>query len=296
PVRNHCGGSVLPTSFCRRRRPSQGSLMCFPCRRSPLANLPSVPSADRIEVRARIVDERGTPIEGATARWLEDATIEGGTSDVDGALVFARDRRSWSDAATLRIDDGRHAPGYLFWRDAPGGPVAEAGDQVLYDAPGNRTYDGVAIGDLNDDGLNDLALAPIGTSVHIFLQNQAGVLEFLGSFPFGPAGLHDSMEIRDFDGDGLNEIVGVSIQQLVVLTSPAHPGGPEVDQIINLGGGENFFFYKHHLYSQDINGDGLQDVAVANNELGVQVFLTDGVIFVDGFESGDTTSWSASLP
>ncbi|MEM9378828.1 MAG: hypothetical protein AAGB93_02685, partial [Planctomycetota bacterium] len=58
----------------------------------------------------------------------------GGTSDVDGALVFARDRRSWSDAATLRIDDGRHAPGYLFWRDAPGGPVAEAGDQVLYDA------------------------------------------------------------------------------------------------------------------------------------------------------------------
>ncbi|MEM9382051.1 MAG: sigma-70 family RNA polymerase sigma factor [Planctomycetota bacterium] len=56
--------------------------------------VPSVPSADRIEVRARIVDERGTPIEGATARWLEDATIEGGTSDVDGALVVARDRRS----------------------------------------------------------------------------------------------------------------------------------------------------------------------------------------------------------
>ncbi|MEM1181380.1 MAG: VCBS repeat-containing protein [Acidobacteriota bacterium] len=180
----------------------------------------------------------------------------------------------------------------VLYQDPDGGFL----DQVLYDAPGNRTYDGVAIGDLNDDGLNDLALAPIGPWVHIFLQNQDGVLEFLDIFNFGSQGLHDSMEIRDFDGDGLNEIVGVSVQQLVVLTSPAHPGGVQVAQAIDLGGGVNFFFNKHHLYCADINGDGLQDAAVANNELGAQVFLGDGTLFADGFEGGDTTSWSVSFP
>lgn len=91
------------------------------------------PSVERIEFRARFVDERGAPIEGAVARWLDDDTIDGGKSDADGALVFARERGSWSEAATLRVDDGRHAAAFLTWRRAPDGPVLQLGDQILYD-------------------------------------------------------------------------------------------------------------------------------------------------------------------
>lgn len=49
----------------------------------------------------------------------------------------------------------------------------------------------------------------------------------------------------------------------------------------------------------DINGDGLPDLVVGNSgDTSIWVFYNTGVppVFVDGFESGDTTYWSGTIP
>ncbi len=49
----------------------------------------------------------------------------------------------------------------------------------------------------------------------------------------------------------------------------------------------------------DINGDGLPDLAVGNSgDTSIWVFYNTGTppLFADGFESGDTTAWSATVP
>lgn len=134
-------------------------------------------------------------------------------------------------------------------------------------------FDSFALGDLNGDGLTDIAVADPGNSgnLNIFLQNATGTLtgptliNFTGS-------TQDELKIADIDGDGLNDILFLSCgyQVMVLRQSADHTfqsyktyylptlseGGTIVHQAMTVG---------------DVTGDGLPDVVASWSDEGLFV-------------------------
>ena len=167
---------------------------------------------------------------------------------------------------------------------------------VFYDLGGNELTKGVAVGDVNADGANDIAVTYGGNSPNsklgVFYQNGAGGL--------APPVSHDSfdvpdaVEIADVDQDGRQDIVllhegwevlGVYLQQgegalqqeelyPVPLVSQYNPQG------LDLG---------------DINGDDRPDVVIAdqNNGLVVLRHTSSRYLFRDDMESG-AVNWTVT--
>jgi hypothetical protein len=82
---------------------------------------------------------------------------------------------------------------------------------------GNFVYH-FAVGDLNNDGLNDIAVADPGNNgnLNIFLQNNQGNLNLPVLVPQGGAGMFD-VKIGDVDRDGLKDIVESTSQEVFVF-------------------------------------------------------------------------------
>jgi hypothetical protein len=66
-------------------------------------------------------------------------------------------------------------------------------------------FNSFALGDLNGDGLTDVAVADAGGAIDIFFQNASG---FLGGPTLQPVAVSpQEVHIADLDGDGLNDLV-----------------------------------------------------------------------------------------
>jgi hypothetical protein len=116
----------------------------------------------------------------------------------------------------------------------------------------------VAIGDLNEDGKPDLAVADT-TGISILLQNPAALGQFLPlrTIPIGNGG-SSAVAIADLNGDGKADLVATASDALVYLQDPSSPG--------------NFLAPVHYTVGAqpaaiaiaDFNADGLPDLAIAN--------------------------------
>jgi uncharacterized repeat protein (TIGR01451 family) len=127
---------------------------------------------------------------------------------------------------------------------------------------------GLAVGDLNDDGLNDVALSNSGTSgtlVNLFVQTPTGTLS--GPTLYETIGIPHPLEIGDLDGDGRDDLVAASV------------GIPHVG-VWSLGHGfrETAYEVPYVDYYQpkalalgDVNGDGIGDVVLADPANGLVV-------------------------
>src|SRR5215467_9061429 len=122
----------------------------------------------------------------------------------------------------------------------------------------------VAVGDFNGDGLQDLAVAnheayegPDGVSV--LLGNGDGTFQTARSLGAGSS--PSSIAVGDFNRDGIQDLAvannGFGSNNVSVLLGN---GDGTFQAAVNFGAGNNPFY----IAVGDFNGDGVQDLAVAN--------------------------------
>jgi hypothetical protein len=150
----------------------------------------------------------------------------------------------------------------------PGGSFDPA---VFYDLGGNVNTQGLGIGDVNGDQLNDVIVSYGGNSpasnIGIFHQ-QSGVLLPAVSLP--SYDIPEPVEIKDVTGDGLSDVVVLhgGWNSLGVYAQTAD-GSLSAEQLFPIP-------YASHYNVQglalgDINNDGLTDAAIADYNYGLVV-------------------------
>jgi len=117
----------------------------------------------------------------------------------------------------------------------------------------------VAVGDLNGDGLTDIAVADTN-GVSILLQSTSARGQFLPlkTLAIGSGGT-SAIAIADLDGDGRAELLVTTATGVNVYSQdPASPGTFLTPTSYSAGAQPCFILVR------DLNGDGLPDLAVAN--------------------------------
>jgi len=155
----------------------------------------------------------------------------------------------------------------------PGMPGSFAAPTVIDSGPGAVLQ--AAVGDLNGDGLRDIAIVN-DTSASVLLQAAADPPQFGGALQLAAGSAGDrlaAIAVADLDGDGRDDIVicdGTRGELLVLLQSRAQGGlFPAVTRFGGLAVGQ-----AEAMAVADINGDGHPDVVVGGSS-GVQAFLQD---------------------
>jgi hypothetical protein len=143
----------------------------------------------------------------------------------------------------------------------------------------------VDIGDLNDDGNEDVLVA-VKDGVGVFLQNQAGSLDPMLRYPSNHSSNTNVHKLRigDFNSDGLRDVVSIdwgthahNADVDVFLQNASGTLDPAVTYQLARG-------WYDDLDVGDVNGDGLQDIVVmsgelsAYNNIGVLLQRSDGTL------------------
>ena len=134
--------------------------------------------------------------------------------------------------------------------------------------------DSVAIGDFNDDGIQDLAVSNLNSNnVTVLLGNGAGGFAAAPGSPFTVGTSPQAVVVADFNGDGIQDLATPNYGGNVTVLLGQKSGGfsPANGSPFNAGG------MASALGLGDFNGDGIPDLAVGTYNTGtVAVFLGDG--------------------
>lgn len=151
---------------------------------------------------------------------------------------------------------------------------------IYYDLGGNELTSGVAVGDVNGDALQDVVVTYGGnkpySKIGVFLQNNTGTLNLPVSY--SSYDIPEPIEIADVNQDGRQDIVlahggwnavGVYLQNVDGTLIP--------EELYTIPSAS---YNPHGLAVGDVNGDGRNDVVIANYNNGLIVLYaatdTDG--------------------
>jgi hypothetical protein len=143
---------------------------------------------------------------------------------------------------------------------------------AYYSVGPNLLTHGVAVGDLNGDGSNDVVVTYGGNSpssqIGVFSQNSLGTLDAVVNYPSYDS--PSAVEIADVTGDGRKDIVVVHSGWAALGIYRQLPGGTiqAEERYAAPYGSTN----PHALAVGDINGDGRNDVVTTDFGAGLVVF------------------------
>ncbi len=129
----------------------------------------------------------------------------------------------------------------------------------------------IAIGDLNDDGLPDLASAnERSNTVSILFQDSAEPGHFLSATNLTMGTRPKHVAIGDLNGDGLNDLVIAGKNTAILLQDPYAPG--------TFLSATTLRFDSDCVAIEDLNGDDLPDLAITETTTGtVAILLQDSI-------------------
>jgi fibronectin type 3 domain-containing protein len=137
---------------------------------------------------------------------------------------------------------------------------------------------GIGVGDVNGDGLNDVVASYGGNAgqVAVFAQTTAGTLATTPvSYPSASFGVPGPLEVADLDQDGRADVVALdeSSGGTVGVFRQTTSGTLAPDQLFTTPYGATS--NPHELAVGDVTGDGMPDVVYASYDYGLAV-LTNG--------------------
>jgi len=155
---------------------------------------------------------------------------------------------------------------------------------------------GVVAADFDRDGAMDIAVSASGDALNVatvFRRTGSGTFAARKSFPVGGVN-PEGIVAADFDVDGLLDLATAD-QDSAQVSVLRNLGNTTFDTAVELAVGMT----PGPLVAADLDGDASDDLVSANrdsNNVSVLINRNSGVIFDDGFESGDTSAWSSASP
>jgi len=138
-------------------------------------------------------------------------------------------------------------------------PSGELEDYVQYDLMSHASFYSVDVGDLDNDGRNDV-VTPGPNGIAVYFQNNSGELD--NPVEFGStAGPQEYVRIGDFNHDGLSDVVSVVMRSDVVYIYLQNGGtlNPAVSYPLENYGRED-------LQVGDLNNDTWTDIVVTSGQ------------------------------
>ena len=155
---------------------------------------------------------------------------------------------------------------------------------------------GVVASDFNRDGVMDIATSTSGVALNsatVFLRTGDGTFGAPTSYPV--AGVNpDGIVAADFDFDGRIDLTTAD-QDSALVSVLRNLGGAVFDTPVTLGVGTT----PGPLSAADLDGNSSPDLTSANSDssdVSILVNRQNGLLFDDGFESGDTGAWDVTVP
>jgi hypothetical protein len=156
---------------------------------------------------------------------------------------------------------------------------------VVLDA--GQTYDGMTLGDVNNDGKQDLLLCrgPNGTSKIRILHQVTGSTLYADQGEMPAYELPDALRVADLNNDGKNEIIAVHGGWSRVTTYSQDSSGNYVNgyQLFPVAYASSY--NEDGLAVGDINSDGKKDIVIADYNVGLDIlYNTSAVLSVQETE------------
>lgn len=173
---------------------------------------------------------------------------------------------------------------------------------VSYSVASGVLSHGVAVGDVNGDGLNDIVVTYGGnqpsSKIGVFYQNAAGGLNPVVSFD--SLDIPRQVEIADVDRDGRADIIVLHAWARVGVYLQNADGSLQAEELYFSPSGS---YQPQALSVGDFNGDGVPDIAVADYNFGLVTLMhtasADVVTTAFGnpnpVVAGDTLTYSVSI-
>ena len=201
------------------------------------------------------------------AQPLGGWALEGGSPGAQGAAAVAAADVNGDNRPDLLVPDYNAGGVTVLLRQPGGGFVAEAGKP----ATGANPRD-LAVADFNADGRPDTAVTNLGSgTVTVLLRQPGGGFAAESGSPIPVGTQPNGIVARDLNGDGRPDLAVANYGSDSVTVLLRQPGGgfaPDPASPVAVGDGPI------GIVAPDVNGDGIPDLAVANNAAGtVSVLL-----------------------